>query len=145
MTISVRIKFDLLPIVQSSTFPFFSMTFFDSFQVSIIAISLVSIAIVYIVDFQKRSSTTSASSTSPDEGISYYERLRNDINVTSLVTTTPFSSSTTSTMYPGAKDISKKLFTFYLGRSLNSTREPCCQIPFTHEFTAFLKSVPWTY
>jgi hypothetical protein len=67
-------------------------------QVSIIAISLVAIAIVYIVDFRKRAT---ASTTTPIDAL-YFERLNG--NLTTTTTTTPIPTTktlTTSTMYPG--------------------------------------------
>jgi hypothetical protein len=67
-------------------------------QVSIIAISLVAIAIVYIVDFRKRA--TASTTTTPIDAL-YFERLNGNLTTT---TTTPIPTTktlTTSTMYPG--------------------------------------------
>jgi hypothetical protein len=64
-------------------------------QVVIIAISLVSIAVVYIFDFQKRSSNNNSN----NEDNKYYDRRNNNnVNESFPFTTT---TTTTSTMYPG--------------------------------------------
>jgi hypothetical protein len=66
-------------------------------QVSIIAISLVAIAIVYIFDFRKRAT---ASTTTPIDAL-YFERLNGNLTTTTTTTIPTTKTLTTSTMYPG--------------------------------------------